>query len=291
VFAVRVLVTGAAGQVGRAFHKIASADASVTALTHADLDITDEAAVQRAVSAHKPQWIVNAAAYTAVDRAESAADAAQALNATAVGYLARAAESIAARLVHLSTDFVFDGRACAPYAPNSATAPIGAYGVTKLAGERQALDSGARAIVMRTSWVYAAYGQNFVRTMLRVMAERPEVRVVCDQTGSPTWATGLAQVLWRMLALDAAVGIYHWCDAGVASWYDFAVAIQEEALQRGLLRHAVPVLPIRSHEYPTAAQRPPYSVLDSTQTRTLTGAAATHWRVQLREMLDELAAA
>jgi dTDP-4-dehydrorhamnose reductase len=288
---VRVLVTGAAGQVGRAFHELAPAAARVTALTHADLDITDGAAVRRAVDTHKPQWIVNAAAYTAVDRAENATDAAQALNSTAVGHLAHAAESGAARLVHLSTDFVFDGRACVPYEPNAATAPLGVYGATKLAGERQALGSGARAIVIRTSWVYAAYGLNFVRTMLRIMAERPEVRVVCDQTGSPTWATGLAQVLWRMLALDAAAGIYHWCDAGIASWYDFAVAIQEEALQRGLLRHAVPVLPIRSHQFPTAAQRPPYSVLDSTHTRTLTGAAATHWRTQLRKMLDELAAA
>jgi dTDP-4-dehydrorhamnose reductase len=290
VFSVRVLVTGAAGQVGRAFHSLAPAQASVIALTHADLDITDEDAVRRAVGTHKPQWIVNAAAYTAVDRAESATAAAQALNETAVGYLARSAASVAARLVHLSTDFVFDGRACVPYEPNAATAPIGAYGATKLAGERQALGSAARAIIVRTSWVYAAYGQNFARTMLRVMAERPEVHVVCDQTGSPTWATGLAQVLWRMLALDAAAGIYHWCDAGVASWYDFAVAIQEEALQRGLLRHAVPVLPIRSHQYPSAAQRPPYSVLDSTHTRTLIGAPATHWRTQLRKMLNELAA-
>jgi dTDP-4-dehydrorhamnose reductase len=286
-----VLLTGAAGQVGRAFHELAPVDARIAALTHTDLDITDEDAVRRAVAAHTPQWIVNAAAYTAVDRAESAPAAAQALNATAVGYLARAAESGAARLVHLSTDFVFDGRASVPYEPNAPTAPVSAYGATKLAGERQALGNGARAIVVRTSWVYAAYGQNFVRTMLRVMAERPEVRVVCDQTGSPTWASGLAQVLWRLLALDAAAGIYHWCDAGVASWYDFAVAIQEEALQRGLLRHAVPVLPIRSAQYPTAAQRPAYSVLDSAHTRALTGAPATHWRTQLRKMLDELSAA
>jgi len=288
---VRVLLTGAAGQVGRAFHELAPAGARIAALTHTDLDITDEDAVRRAVAAHTPQWIVNAAAYTAVDRAEGAPAAAQALNATAVGYLARAAESGAARLVHLSTDFVFDGRASVPYEPNAPPAPVSAYGATKLAGERQALGNGARAIVVRTSWVYAAYGQNFVRTMLRVMAERPEVRVVCDQTGSPTWASGLAQVLWRLLALDAAAGIYHWCDAGVASWYDFAVAIQEEALQRGLLRHAVPVLPIRSAQYPTAAQRPAYSVLDSAHTRALTGAPATHWRTQLRKMLDELSAA
>ena len=284
-------MTGAAGQVGRAFRALVPSDAVVAALTHTDLDITDEDAVRRAVGAHKPQWIVNAAAYTSVDAAESAPDAAQLLNATAVGHLARAAEHVAARLVHLSTDFVFDGRSSVPYEADAVTAPICTYGVTKLAGERQALGGSARSIVVRTSWVYAAYGQNFVRTMLRLMAERPEVRVVCDQTGSPTWATGLAQVLWRMLALDAAAGIYHWCDAGIASWYDFAVAIQEEALQRGILDHAVAVLPIRSAQYPTAAQRPPYSVLDSMRTRALTGAVATHWRTQLRKMLDELAAA
>jgi dTDP-4-dehydrorhamnose reductase len=287
---VKVLVTGAAGQVGRAFRALAPAQADVVALAHAQLDITDEAAVRHAVLAHKPQWIVNAAAYTAVDAAESALAAAQALNATAVGYLARAAETTAARLVHLSTDFVFDGRAAVPYKPSAATAPICAYGTTKLAGEHAALSDAAGSIVVRTSWVYAAQGQNFVRTMLRLMAERPEVRVVCDQTGSPTWASGLAQVLWRMLALDAASGIYHWCDAGLASWYDFAVAIQEEAVQRGILGHAVPVQPIRSAQYPTAARRPAYSVLDCTRTRALTGTPATHWRTHLRMMLDELAA-
>lgn len=290
MFSVRVLVTGAGGQVGRALRELAPASFSVSALTHAELDITDEAAVRRALERLQPQWIVNAAAYTAVDKAESASDAAQALNATAVGYLARGAAAIAARLMQLSTDFVFDGCACVPYETNATTAPLGAYGATKLAGEYQALESGAQAIVVRTSWVYAAYGQNFVRTMLRIMAERAQVEVVCDQTGSPTWATGLAQVLWQLLALDAAAGIYHWCDAGVASWYDFAVAIQEDGLARGLLRRKCDVLPIRSRQYPTPARRPSYSVLDSTHTRALTGAAATHWRVQLRKMLDELAA-
>jgi len=139
--------------------------------------------------------------------------------------------------------------------------------------------------------VYAAYGQNFVLAMLRLMAAKPEVHVVCDQIGSPTWATSLAQVLWQILALDAASGIYHWCDAGIASWYDFAVAIQEEALARALLKQAIPVLPIRSAQYPSAARRPPFSVLDTVNTRALTGAPAVHWRTQLRRMLDELAAA
>jgi len=288
---MKVLVTGAAGQVGRAFRAAAPAEALVAALTHAELDITDAEQVNRAVAAHAPQWIVNAAAYTAVDAAESAREAAHALNATAVGYLALAAQSTGARLVQLSTDFVFDGRASNPYEPDALTAPISAYGATKLAGERQALANGAPSIVVRTSWVYAAYGQNFVRTMLRLMAAKAEIRVVCDQIGSPTWATSLAQVLWQLLTIDSAPGIYHWCDAGIASWYDFAVAIQEEALERRILVHAIPVLPIRSPQYPTAAQRPRYSVLDAARTRALTGAPAAHWRAQLRKMLDELAAA
>jgi dTDP-4-dehydrorhamnose reductase len=288
---VKVLLTGAGGQVGRAFRALAPAEAAIVALTHADLDITDAEQVRRAVSAHAPQWIVNAAAYTAVDAAESAQQAAHALNASAVGYLAHAARDTRARLLQLSTDFVFDGRASSPYEPDAATAPIGAYGATKLAGEHQALADGAPSIVVRTSWVYAAYGQNFVRTMLRLMAAKSEVRVVCDQVGSPTWASGLAQILWQMLKIEAAPGIYHWCDAGIASWYDFAVAIQEEALQRGILAHALPVLPIRTAQYPTAAQRPAYSVLDAARTRALTGAPAVHWRAQLRKMLDELAVA
>ena len=288
---MKILLTGAGGQVGRAFCTLAPAGASVAALTHADLDITDAAQVQRAVAAHAPQWIVNAAAYTAVDAAESARAAAHALNASAVGYLAQAATRAHARLVHLSTDFVFDGRASNPYEPDALTAPIGVYGATKLAGEQQALADDAPSIVVRTSWVYAAYGQNFVRTMLRLMAAKPEVRVVCDQIGSPTWASGLAQILWRMIEIDAPGGIHHWCDAGVASWYDFAIAIQEEALQRGILAQAIPVLPIRSAQYPTAAKRPAYSVLDADRTRALTGAPAVHWRAQLRKMLDELVVA
>jgi dTDP-4-dehydrorhamnose reductase len=286
---VKVLLTGAGGQVGRAVRAVAPAGAVLVALTHADLDITDAEQVRRVVAAHAPRWIVNAAAYTAVDAAENAREAANALNATAVGHLVRAARSTGARLVQLSTDFVFDGRASTPYEPDAVTAPIGAYGATKRDGERHALD-GAHSIVIRTSWVYAAYGQNFVRTMLRLMAAKSELHVVCDQIGSPTWATSLAQVLWKMLEIDAPAGIYHWCDAGVASWYDFAVAIQEEALQRGMLAHAIPVLPIRSAQYPTPAQRPAYSVLDTAQTRALTGAVAAHWRTQLRKMLDELRA-
>jgi dTDP-4-dehydrorhamnose reductase len=288
--AVKVLLTGAGGQVGRAFRALPSQEGALAALSHAELDITDAAQVKRAVQAHAPEWIVNAAGYTAVDAAESAREAAHNLNATAVAHLAAAARDCGARLVHISTDFVFDGQASRPYAPDAATAPLGAYGATKLAGERAALAGNSSSIIVRTSWVYAAQGQNFVRTMLRLMGSKPGIRVVCDQVGSPTWATSLARLLWRMIEIDAPAGIYHWSDAGVASWYDFAVAIQEEALQRGLLGQATAVLPIETREYPTPARRPHYSVLDTARTRALTGVAAVHWRVQLRNMLDELAA-
>jgi dTDP-4-dehydrorhamnose reductase len=286
---MRVLLTGASGQVGRAFGALCARRDALAALGHAELDITDAAQVRRAVQAHEPQWIVNAAAYTAVDAAESAREAAHNLNATAVAHLAAAARDAGARLMHISTDFVFDGEACRPYGPDAATAPLGVYGATKLAGEHAALGGDCAAIIVRTSWVYAAYGQNFVRTMLRLMASKPEIRVVTDQLGSPTWATSLARLLWRMIELNAPAGIYHWSDAGVASWYDFAVAIQEEALQRGLLGQTSAVLPIASSEYPTPTRRPHYSVLDTARTRALTGIAAVHWRVQLRSMLDELA--
>jgi dTDP-4-dehydrorhamnose reductase len=286
---MRVLLTGASGQVGRAFGALCTRRDALAALGHTELDITDAAQVRRAVQAHEPQWIVNAAAYTAVDAAESAREAAHNLNATAVAHLAAAARDAGARLMHISTDFVFDGEACRPYGPDAATAPLGVYGATKLAGEHAALGGDCAAIIVRTSWVYAAYGQNFVRTMLRLMASKPEIRVVTDQLGSPTWATSLARLLWRMIELNAPAGIYHWSDAGVASWYDFAVAIQEEALQRGLLGQTSAVLPIASSEYPTPTRRPHYSVLDTARTRALTGIAAVHWRVQLRSMLDELA--
>jgi dTDP-4-dehydrorhamnose reductase len=288
---MKVLLVGAGGQVGRAFRALAPDTQNLAAFTHAELDITDPAQVRRAVTGLHPQWIVNAAAYTAVDAAEGARAAAHALNATAVGHLAAAAHEVGARLLHISTDFVFDGRASRPYAPDAETAPLGVYGATKLDGERAALTGDPAALIVRTSWVYAAYGQNFVRTMLRLMASKPELRVVADQVGSPTWATSLAQVLWRLIDIAPAAGIYHWSDAGVASWYDFAVAIQEEALQRGLLTQAIPVSPIASTEYPTPTERPHYSVLDTAKTRALIQSPAVHWRTQLRKMLDELGAA
>jgi dTDP-4-dehydrorhamnose reductase len=182
--------------------------------------------------------------------------------------------------VHVSTDFVFDGKASSPYAPDAPTRPLGVYGATKRDGE---IAAGADALIVRTAWVYAAAGNNFVRTMLRLMAERDEVRVVADQIGTPTHAASLARAIWA-LAAAGSTGHYHWTDAGAASWYDFAVAIQEEALALGLLSRAVPIVPIRTVDYPTPAQRPAFSILDKTTTWAITG-PARHWRAELRDCL------
>lgn len=281
---MKVLITGANGQLGHALQATAPAGVSIVATGSAQLDICDAAAVDALVAAERPAAIFNAAAYTAVDRAESEEAQAARLNGDAVGNLARAAAKAGARLIHVSTDFVFDGLSGIPYPPDAPTAPLGAYGRTKRQGE---LAAGPDALIVRTAWVYGSQGGNFVRTMLRLMAEREQVRVVADQIGTPTFAASLAEALWGLNAAGAK-GIFHYTDSGAASWYDFAVAIQEEALALGLLERAVPIIPIATSDYPTPARRPHYSVLDKRTTFALLGQAAPHWRVNLRRMLKEI---
>lgn len=283
---MKVIITGARGQLGQALQGCAPAGAEVIALGSAELDISDAAAVQAMVAAEKPDILFNAAAYTAVDKAEAEEERAYAINAAAVGYLADAARAAGARFVHVSTDFVFDGSAGIPYAPDAPTSPLGAYGRTKLGGERFAGDD---ALIVRTAWVYGPVGGNFVRTMLRLMKERPEVRVVADQVGTPTYAPSLAAALWT-LGGQGLTGIHHYTDSGVCSWYDFAVAIQEEAFAAGFLDHMVPVIPIASADYPTPAKRPHYSVLDKSSTFAALGGPAPHWRSNLRLMIGEVIA-
>lgn len=281
---MKALVTGANGQLGRCMAQAAPAGVEIVAAGSAQLDIRDAAAVEAFVSGARPDLIFNCAAYTAVDKAESEEDAALAVNAHGVSHLADAARRHDARLVHVSTDFVFDGCSGVPYRPDAPAGPTGAYGRTKLAGERAA---GEDALIVRTAWVYGPVGHNFVRTMLRLMAERDEVRVVADQIGTPTYAPSLASALWA-LAGTGARGIHHYTDSGAASWYDFAVAIQEEALAAGLLDRAAPVIPIATRDFPTPAVRPHYSVLDKGDTFALLGGAAPHWRVNLRRMMKEM---
>lgn len=241
---MKVLITGAGGQLGQALQARFPAGVDIVAATSSDLDIANADAVRAHVAAIAPGLVINAAAYTAVDKAEGDAAAAFRINGDAVGYLAEAARIAGARFVHVSTDFVFDGEAGRPYAPGAPTSPLGVYGASKLRGEQAA---GQGALIVRTAWVYGSHGQNFVRTMLRLMAERDELRVVADQVGTPTWATSLADGIWKLAAVDAN-GVYHYTDSGVASWYDFAVAIQEEAITIGLLDRQTKIVEIgRAH--------------------------------------------
>ena len=288
---MKVLITGAAGQLGRALLKSAPATAEIKA-ADAELDIRDPAALQKAVRDCAPAAIVNAAAYTAVDRAESERELAFAVNAAGVENLARAAQECGARLLHISTDFVFDGRKSSPYLPSDEMRPLNVYGASKAEGEQRlrAL-AGDTPVIIRTGWLYAADGQNFVNTMLRLMRNKQSLEVIADQVGTPTWAGSLAQVIWHVVQHPKITGTHHWSDAGVASWYDFAVAIQEEALALGLLSRAIPIRPVATAEYPLPARRPAYSVLDKRSMIAAVGLTPVHWRINLRRMLGELARA
>jgi dTDP-4-dehydrorhamnose reductase len=284
---MKVLVLGG-GQIASAVRAAVPSQHHAVSRARAELDIVDAQAVKRTMAEIKPDWVVNAAAYTAVDLAEDQSAKAYAVNDAAVSSLARSAVREGSRLLHLSTDFVFDGNTNRAYLTGDQTNPLSVYGASKLGGERHVLDAGAAGIVLRTSWVYAAHGKNFVSTMLRLMREKDRISVVCDQIGAPTWAASAAEAIWGLIDANAPAGIYHWTDLGVASWYDFAVAIQDEAFARGMLSRTVPILPIPSTAYPTRAQRPAFSVLDTASTRTMLKVPATHWRQNLRFMLDEL---
>jgi dTDP-4-dehydrorhamnose reductase len=281
---VRVLITGAAGQLGRALVAAAPPGAAVKACTRAELDIADPGAVAAAFSGFAPELVINAAAYTRVDEAERAAEDAARTNAAGPAVLAAACRNASAWLAHVSTDFVFDGRQSHPYEPDARAAPLSVYGRTKLEGETAALrELAGRCTVVRASWLYSA-GGGFTARMLTLMRSRAELRVVSDQVGVPTHAAGLAGVLWALCGRRAA-GLWHWCDSGVASWYDFAVAIGEEALKLKLLPTLPPIVPIGTADYPTAAARPAYSVLDKRATERLLAVSAPHWRTALRATL------
>ncbi len=281
---MRIVITGSDGQVGRALQASAPAHAIVVALNRQLLDITDADAVATLLARRNVDLLINAAAFTAVDRAEAEPDPAQAVNATAVGSLAAASAACGVRFVQLSTDFVFDGRSCRAYRPDDPTAPLGVYGRSKRDGELLARHSHPHCLILRTAWVYAPEGRNFVATMLRLMRAGKPLRVVCDQIGTPTYAPHLAAALWTLIARDAE-GLLHFTDSGVATWYDFAVAIQDEALAAGVLAAPVEIEPIATSDYPTPARRPAFSVLDKSDATSLLGRAPPHWRVGLRAMI------
>lgn len=290
-----ILITGANGQLGHEMRHALADDKRFNAI-YTDvagddvtlLDITDEDEVERMVGDHGIRLIVNCAAYTAVDAAEDDEAAAARLNADAVGILARVAKRHDARMVHVSTDYVFDGQACTPYAEDHPTNPQSAYGRTKLTGERLLLDTlGDGAVILRTAWLYSPYGKNFVKTMVSLGQTKPALKVVFDQVGSPTCARDLARAIVTVItASEWHPGIYHYSNEGVISWYDFTLAIHRLA---GIT--ACDVQPCHSDEFPAKAHRPAYSVLDKTRFKTTFGTRVPYWLDSLEETLHQLSIA
>ena len=285
---MRVLLVGGSGQLGRELQRCKPGEVDLLALGSSELDLREAETVAARVSGFRPRVIINCAAYTAVDRAENEQEAAFGVNGQGAANLAQAARAVGAYCLQVSTDFVFDGTQSRPYLPTDRTNPLGVYGASKLAGEQMALAAYPEGVaIVRTAWLYSACGNNFVTTMLRLMGERETLGVVADQVGTPTWGRGLAEALWQMSRVQSK-GIYHWTDAGVASWYDFAVAIQEEAASLGILEEMTEILPIKGSDSPSFAARPGYSAMDTSETRQELGMPGAHWRENLRTMLKEL---
>ena len=286
---MKVMVTGGGGQLATALERTVPPGTALQVLSVHELDITDEAAVRRAMVAGEPDVVVNTAAYTAVDKAESESELAFSVNARGARNVAIAARDCDARLIHVSTDFVFDGAASTPYAADATPNPLSVYGASKLEGERLVLETMDRlATVIRTAWLHSAYGANFLRTMLRLVTEKDEVKVVSDQVGTPTWAISLAGAIWSIAAAGDAGGVRHFTDAGVASWYDFAVAIAEEAAASGRYKVTARVRAIPTIAYPTPARRPAYSVLNCGEEWSGLGVERQHWRAGVRAVIREL---
>ncbi len=285
---MKVLIIGSEGQLGSELKRTCPSEISLTALDYPEVDLCNKESIYKCIKEISPDWVINAAAYTAVDLAETEQDKAYEINCKGVRHLAMAVEKEGGRLVQISTDFVFDGKKGSPYLPDDTTNPESVYGKTKLDGEKAVLEIlGEQALIIRTAWLYSKTGNNFVKTMLCLMNEKDNLNVVDDQIGTPCWAFGLAMAVWS--AIDKNVsGVFHWTDAGAASWYDFAVAIQEEALNIGLLQKHIPVNPVSSISYPTPAKRPAYSVLDKSSVLEILEVELVHWRVQLRNMLQDL---
>lgn len=296
---MKILLFGANGQVGHELRRSLAALGDVVATTRSGTlesgiaceraDFDAPAALPALIERIAPDIVVNAAAYTAVDKAESDRDAAFRANAEAPARIAEACAACGVRLVHYSTDYVFDGRGTRPYREDDPTAPLGVYGASKLAGEQAIRASGARHLIFRTAWVYAAHGRNFMRTMLRLAAEREELKVVADQRGTPTPAALIADITAVALAQPSAPsGLWHLTAGGETTWHGFAEAIVADAHARGLLTRMPRVVPIATVDYPTPAARPAYSVLDTARLRSDFGIALPPWRSDLAAVLDSL---
>lgn len=282
---MKILITGANGQLGTELHKILEREfPGLTLYTDVqELDLTNAKAVDSYVANNEITHIVNCAAYTAVDRAEEEKMLCAAVNTDAVKNLAMAADANGAKIIHISTDYVFDGTNHRPYRESDKVNPISQYGTTKRKGETLLLALAPQAIIIRTAWLYSAHGNNFVKTMLRLADSQPEIKVVCDQIGTPTFARDLARAVVKVLQSHQWVpGIYHFTDEGAASWYDFAKAIFRIAGKD------VKVTPIPTEDYPTPASRPSYSILDRTRIKATYGIEIPHWEEALADCLRQL---
>ena len=286
---MNILVTGANGQLGREMQRLGAVSPNNYIFTDvAELDVTDAGAVLRAAEQTRAEAIVNCAAYTNVERAEEDEATADRLNRLAPANLAAAAAATGATLIHISTDYVFDGTAHLPYAEQAPTAPLGVYGRTKLAGEQAVAASGCSYLILRTAWLYSAFGNNFLKTMLRLTAERESLSVVFDQIGTPTYAGDLALGIFSVIEggqLRGNEGLYHFSDEGACSWYDFAVEIAA-AVGHDKCR----IVPCHTAEYPSKAPRPAYSVLDKSKFKTTFGIEIPHWRESMLYCLKTMQA-
>ena len=285
---MKILITGKGGQLAWELTQSAHAKHQLVVLNSQELDISNVDLVQQVLAKHKPDIVINAAAYTAVDKAETDKKRAYSVNENGAKHLALGCKANNSRLLHVSTDFIFDGSQTTPYQTNDQPNPLNVYSASKLAGEQAIEQILPDAVIVRTAWVYSSHGNNFVKTMLKLMAEKPFLGIVYDQVGTPTWAAGLAQWLWEIVEKPQFLGVYHWTDAGVASWYDFAVAIQELGIEKGLLKQCIPITAIPASQYPTPAERPSFSVMDKTSAELAANLKTIHWRKQLSNMMDEL---
>ena len=280
-----ILITGANGQLGNEMRVLSEENKEYTYFFTdvAELDICNEQAVMDFVKANDIHVIVNCAAYTAVDKAEENIEFCTKLNADAVGYLAKAAEANQAEFIQISTDYVFDGTAHTPYRETEPTCPNSVYGSTKLAGEQNALTLCSRSMVIRTAWLYSTFGNNFVKTMIRLGKERDSLGVIFDQIGTPTYARDLARAIFAAIRQGVVPGVYHFSNEGVCSWYDFTKAIHRLA---GITTCSVK--PLHTSEYPTKAKRPHYSVLDKTKIKNMYGIEIPYWEDSLKECINAL---
>ena len=301
---MKVLLTGAVGQLGHALRQQLPAGVELIATSRSGdpatgllpLDLADAAACRAAVLEHQPDWVLNGGAYTAVDRAESEPELALAVNGHAPRAFAEALLETGGRLLQVSTDFVFNGQQGSPYRPAQGRDPLGAYGATKAAGEEaveEVLGGSGQGVILRTSWVIGPVGKNFALTMLRLHRERgasgQALGVVEDQVGCTTSTATLSAACWRVITANVQEPVLHWCDAGAASWFDVAVAVGELAQELGLLQQPAPVNPLTTAEYPLPAQRPSYSLLDCSSTRQALDLPAVHWQQALRQLLEAVA--